>query len=584
MTNQIRLTNKTIWEPLDLERFLLPYVQVDYLSLTPRFETNKYALINELKKFKKNLKVIDLTNREKSVSQEDSKLKSLIFSYQESKYEENSKYDFIFYSYRQRDFEKLYLRVPGDFSNGVLRAFFTKQLDFSDFFDSLSRIDFKIQIPNFVYTNFESDFLVFKDFCDIQFPNCKVILEPAKGFSICYRGEQTSRRLIRTSLSKKRCVKTFEIECKRESAKMYTKFVKNNDIFSVNKTLILECIESFSEIEDSIYTKPLLTWSIEYLEKIPRNFFPGETFSKRKKREGVLLSELLNKKTFHINNNLVNSLDLSTNDTCLRFMVLVFFSKLLLDKWKENVGSFSEIKLLMHQDYWDKDSIENQTFLKTSQYSIKFKVKDLLSFLNFTPNELNRRKVLNQVANLMDLKYQTWVGDDLYRIQYVHQFMVTHKKGLPIEGSLILHPFVVFSLIKDAILLHEKFLKDYYKILTKLHLNKTKKNSSYGFYTFFSVYLSFTLENSKFLTNYFLNRKKTNLKSLSKQIELTYETIKLASNHLKKDMGIKVDNVEEIPVSFIVLERVLNSKSDKVLRHSEFFFQPRFSALNLNKE
>jgi hypothetical protein len=109
-------------------------------------------------------------------------------------------------------------------------------------------------------------------------------------------------------------------------------------------------------------------------------------------------------------------------------------------------------------------------------------------------------------------------------------------------------------LIKDAILLHENFLKDYYKLLEKDHLNKTKRNITYGFDTFFSVYIAFTKENETYLKNYFFSRKKDNRKTLVRQTAFTIETIKLASTHLEKDICLRIGSEVHIPIYFIILE------------------------------
>jgi hypothetical protein len=45
----------------------------------------------------------------------------------------------------------------------------------------------------------------------------------------------------------------------------------------------------------------------------------------------------------------------------------------------------------------------------------------------------------------------------------------------------------------------------------------------------------------------------------------------LASDYLKKEMCLRIDHVESIPIDFLVLKTMLNSKSEKVLGKSDFF-------------
>lgn len=253
--------SKNRWCSPDLTKNLLPYIEVDYLSLTPKSYVDKYEILEEFKKLNPYLKWVDLTKKDLSLS--DQNFKSLVFSSQESKYHESLKYDVIFYSFTKQNINQLYVRVPGAFSHRVLEAFFTKQIAFTYFFASISRIDFKIQIPTFVYNNFEYDYLLLREFVEIQ--NCKSTFDPDAGFMIAYVGARTSRQFIRTYLSKKRELKTYELELKKESARRYSEHIQNCDIYQFNKTLILELIESFSEIESCFYTKPLLEWNFEFL-------------------------------------------------------------------------------------------------------------------------------------------------------------------------------------------------------------------------------------------------------------------------------------------------------------------------------
>jgi hypothetical protein len=70
-------------------------------------------------------------------------------------------------------------------------------------------------------------------------------------------------------------------------------------------------------------------------------------------------------------------------------------------------------------------------------------------------------------------------------------------------------------------------------------------------------------------------RNKRNPLARKQHVEFTDEFIQLVMKYLKIDLGVRLGNVEHIPVSYVVLEEILNKWHDRVLDQSDFFFQPR---------
>lgn len=96
----------------------------------------------------------------------------------------------------------------------------------------------------------------------------RVQLDDEKGFAIGYIGKPQDRRMVRTSLSRKRREKTFEIECKKESANLYSKFFFQCDVLEFNKVLILDLEQVFSQLKRTRYSAPLFDWFNNYVKLI----------------------------------------------------------------------------------------------------------------------------------------------------------------------------------------------------------------------------------------------------------------------------------------------------------------------------
>lgn len=509
----------------------------------------------------------------------------------DSKYEEEN-YDLIFYCFddKKNDTERLFVRIPGSFSHIVFHSLITGRIDFSKHFYSMSRIDFKVDIPTFVFRNFDLESRLLEDFYLIQkkHPTKKLSIEsrPEVFFVKGTMNKRESRRFVRTYVSDYKKIKTFELEIKKQGVKLYSEFLEHRDIYNFNKTLILEFGDTFSSIERCLYTDPLLDWAEDFLEVIYNKEFPGATLLKPRGRkpdvicqaDKLRLKQLVNSKFFTLNTRLISKSGLKDNPNCLRFMVLVYLSQLLVQECKKQHKDLADLNTLIHPDYWDDVGVRQEKFLENSEYKVTFILKDLLAFLNFTNTTHNRKKVISIITDLMNMKRHIQVGDNQYWHQLVYSFSLINVNREGTTGSLFLHPIVLYDLLAYGAFFRVSFLEGFYSLLKKHQINNDIRTYSFGFYGFFSVFsvfLAFTYRNQEFLMDFLKKRTKTNLKGLKKQLEFINDFLKLSTEHLKIDLGVRLDNETFFPASPDVLEDILYKKHDKILNRVEFFFQPR---------
>lgn len=120
---------KNSWLFKDLSTNLLPYVQIDFLSLTSHPGIEKSTILSEFQKLNPYLAYTDKNYPEDSPGINTRHLEG--------------GYDIIFCRYLNSDPSKCYLRIPGEFAMKVLNYFLSDNIQFSSFFSSMSRINFK---------------------------------------------------------------------------------------------------------------------------------------------------------------------------------------------------------------------------------------------------------------------------------------------------------------------------------------------------------------------------------------------------------------------------------------------------------
>lgn len=285
------------------------------------------------------------------------------------------------------------------------------------------------------------------------------------------------------------------------------------------------------------------------------------------------MDHLLGLDNFTINTNLIDNFDLNDNESCSNFMILIYFSKLLFNKWQENTDL--NIKYLIHKKNWDADLIRSEKFLETSRYRVEFELRDLRFFLNLSNSTINREKFITLLNNFMDFKLIFWENNSIYRQHVVYSLSFKRSQGVLTTASIVLHPYTVHELLKHYLFFNKEYINDYYSLLDGHKINRNKKGYTFIYRAFFAIFLFLSTHDKSYLVNFFLTRNKTNLAASNKQIKFFNDFIALTSEHLKTYLGARLNDEEHFPVNYLVLKSILNKKTDKVLNKTEFFFQSR---------
>lgn len=270
-----------------LETKLLPHIEIDYLNVTFDNHFSRFSLEDQLKKIKPNLRVLDLSKvlddqkTGKICDEEEVKFATAFYKQErETKYEE-IKYDLILHQYYNDRVARYYGRVPGKLADLFMQEIFNGNVDVQYKPFKFTRFDFKLQLPDFSYKNYEYDRDLFLAFHEIQNLE-RFYYDDKKKFAIGYINSRESRRMIRMYISDSRNCKTFEMECKRDSAKKYMEFLMNKDFYGFNKTLVLELIEELQRIQECEFSSPILNYHKDFLMPLKNEFFPDESYYKKK--------------------------------------------------------------------------------------------------------------------------------------------------------------------------------------------------------------------------------------------------------------------------------------------------------------
>lgn len=566
----------------DLRNELLPFIKIDYLTIHCQQSFSGLNLIHELETLKPDLKIKDLDDVRKTSSESDIVLKKNFFSKtSENKYNEQ-KYDVILYSHynEEKGYSKKFARIPGNFSDVLLRSIFDKKTEFPEYDFNLTRFDFKIVIPTLKYTDFEFDLVRFLGYHEVQHLR-NMSYCPKKGFALGYVNERTSRRMLRTYFSAKSRSITFELECKRESAKRYSQAVFNKDWYEFNKILILELIEMFKVIKQCSYTQPLLEWNEFYLKILKEREFPTESHYKRDEKKALVnfitneitMKTLLAQNSYVFNSNLLNFTKPFDKKSSIQLFIYSFCSKMLLEKWNKVIGGPKEIQALIHKSSWDGLLIKNETFTTHDLYEIDFHLKDLLNFLNLGNNTKNRNKVLGFLKEISKHSVEFWVEKDSFSQSFFYLLRVSHtSKGMPMKVKIILHPLIVYDLLNYAVSFQKNFLTQFYKLLEKHRLTEKKKTFTFGHFAFLSVVLAFRKKDPRYLKLFFSTRNKKRPELRKRQLQFLSDLLILATENLEINLGIQSESVVDCPISFCVLENMLNKTTDTLLNHTVFRF------------
>jgi hypothetical protein len=590
------------WSFKDLNKELLPYIEIDYISLI--CETGTLSLINNLKEIKPDLRIINLDDIKDTPAKERSKFspEELVVFKNLTDYDSytkttHKKFDLILYSYYNHKTSKQYARIPGSLAHQFVEAAFQEKLYFTSY--SVSRIDVKLKVPDFEFKEFHYEHSKLLEFNEIQkFQKIDYCAEAE--FAVGYIWKRQHSQFIRTYIAKtsrtgQRNVKTFEFEFKKKSAKFYSNFITSGDLFSFNKNLVLELLYCFQFLHRCAYTEPLFDWVENFLSKVKEKEFPNDSFylktkgdkSQEEKEKRVTLKALTSSKNNHVNFkvllNGLNQSTLLTNDQAMEHMILGYCSNELLKTWNE--FSFERKRYLLDTNNWDHENIMRERFKNDELYKIEFELPDLLQFLHLTNRRENKNKVINVFRDkLMNFKVRFQVKEKTYYQQFVYSLMISRKRGVPVKLSLVLHPYVVNDLLNYAILFQEKFLDEYYKLFDKHKNNQKKKGFSFIFSCFLSVLCSYQRQDPEFLINFFKQRCKKNPKNVTKQLNFIYEFIHLCEKQCQVSLGVIQDQEILAPVPFEIYETIFKKTTDCELNKVTFLFTEKKDKIKLLTE
>lgn len=568
----------------DLENDLLPFIKLDYLTIHCHSLVARHELQLELKKLKPDFHFLNLDEINEKSPQDEIDFKNDFFSKtSENKYKEK-KYDVIFYSHNneKKRISKHYVRIPGSFSDVFLREIFNKKMIFPDYNFSLTRFDFKIVLPTFKYKAFDYDLCQFFEFHQLQ--NLRDLkFDHNKKFAIGYINKRTTRRMVRIYITGQKQSLTFELECKKDSAKRYSEAVFNKDWYEFNKILILEFIEMFKVITQSSFTQPLLDWNEHYVKVLREKEFPTESYYKRNENKAEVqfiknqnqTRTALSKTIYTVNLNLTNFTKNLDSKSSFHLLIYSFCSKLLLTKWNSVIGGPHEIRALVHKSHWDNYFIKTEGFTTTGLYEIEFHLKDLLTFLNLSNQTQNRTKVIEVLKEICDQRVEFCVNKNTFYQPFFYSLNVTHTtRGTPVGIKITIHPLIVYDLLNYAVYFEKNFLEKFYKLLDEHRFTEKKKGFSFGYLAFVSVLLSYKQQNDDRLKVLFATRHKKKPELRERQVKFFNDVIHLANQCLKVNLGINTDGVIQCPVNYQILHNILNKTTDKVLNNTNFIFLP----------
>jgi hypothetical protein len=597
------MTKKNEWNFLDLNSGVLNYIEIDYLSLTLHGVLTQNDLESKLRSIKSDLRILDVNRNEKLVSLKKEEIPftceelQVVQGLNSKKFSENKyihkKFDLIYYRYYNKTSEvyKQYVRIPGSLSHQLISAVLLGEFKLDDYHYSITRIDFKVKIPQFSYNGFHSDLGFFLDFNGKQ-PLERTNFDERKQFALGYIGKRTSRRMVRTYLTGLRSEKTFELECKKESSKLYSEFLLKGDAFNFNKTLVLELLEVFKKLVECPFTEPLHDWCNSYLKPIKTSQFPESNYYQRirVKKDSIIdkpknktIKQLVSTKNSLLNFNLASSFKSLDSKTAFYTFILSFLSKKLINKWFLIYQNLHVVSSFIHQSSWNDHQILNKSFLTDERFFIEFELSELLRFLNITNRTESRIRIINDLKSLTEVSLEFWVKDRLFYQPFLYSLELIHKRGVPTRISLTLHPYAVYELLEFALIINNHELGDLYKIVEKYKSNEQKRSLSSMYLVLFQCLHAFHCQNSNSLKSMLALRhlKKPNLRE--RHIDLFYELLENYQNKTQLVIGALYKGLEIIPVHKNFLHQILSRSTNKHLNQTEFFFKPKNQVLLIEK-
>lgn len=357
---------------IDLEKQLIPNISLDYLTLNCTLEDDFHLICDEIKKIKPNLKILD--NR--------------VFKNQFDTQNDNQKIQELQLDYHlirdQIRFRKsrIQIRIPGSFAQNVLQALLNNLIDFSHVKSlSCSRIDLKFTPPNFILYDFNLQTRHLAELHkELEKKNHKPRLVFEHLFTKLTNGARSSPRFDRAYVSFDKI--TFDIELKSTVAKKMTNLILLKDIFGINQLFLIETISCLTPLPYCHFTKPLKDWNLSTLYPLKDKFFPDHKIIKRYNKvisptnDELLpckVEDLVKKDLHFVNFKVIQVMHINEEDNAKLLMVLIFCTKLLMNKWSES-QDYQNISQQISSYNW------NPIHYCKDSYSITFELNELIEF------------------------------------------------------------------------------------------------------------------------------------------------------------------------------------------------------------
>lgn len=549
---------------MDLKNELLPHVSLDYLTLLCRTPYDQGQLFTQLKNIKPDLKLCNLDDKEK-------KKEMKYGEFRDEKYAElESKNDVIYHVLPYPN--PLYhhqVKIAGAFAHEVFLAILEGSVDIT--LCGLTRFDLNVRPPGFVLGDYNKKREELLEFYELH-KDSEFNDSSKKGFAIVRLGSRKSARFERTYISKSGDKMTFEIELKREIADEFFSSFLALECLEINKLFLFEILACLKRLNYCNYTKVLIDWGRHELLPLKEEWFSDHHLVKRrsvqklegKPSKGVPLvpckiTDVVNTRSNVLNYNVIEVMDVSKKDNALLVMILIYCSELLFEKWKER-KDHGEIEHQIHKLNWNSN--------QTSEYSIEFKLPDLLDFLSLKNNSNTRLHVTKLLSSLFKKQVTFKVDSVSYLQSFVQSLAIKQQRGKETLVQLELHKFVTYDLLNRSIL----FKKSFHAEFQKLSQNCSDKGIMYLFAhrLFLNLITGVATKNEIYIKNAIMSRNRNNKDYRQKHFDLTYVALDLLKKHYRIEIGLKLNGISEVPVSKEFLSQVFLPYSNKVLEKAQF--------------
>ena len=395
---------------------------------------------------------------------------------------------------------------------------------------------------------------------------------PTKRFAIVRLGSRRSTRFDRTYIS--RVKKTFEIELKRQLAQQLRDFILKRDFLGVNRLFLFEILACLERLTYCRYTKPLIDWGVRDLTPLKNHYFSDQEIPKRltgqaleRRNTGLVpcqVTDLVTHRSHKLNYQIVEVLKINQEDNAKLVLILVFCSNLLFDKWKI-IKKEKEIENLIHDLNWKAVPANPEEFSLDQDYSIEFRLKDLIRFLNMENETATRKYVTEMLRSLFQKNVNFQVKSYHYFESFIQCLRIEHQQGKESIVYLRLHPFVAHDLLNQSVIVRKDFYENFKKIDVSGH-----QLFQFSLRVFLNFAIAIATKNDIFIKDAIMCRSMKHRAYQEKHMFFFMEVLDLIRKNLKFVVGMELNGLCEIPVTDKLLSEVFLTYSNKRLTDAKF--------------